>query len=130
MILVPLFKIQTAKIQEGYSKDWTKRKPITLIKLPIHYTLVSNSIELSNVSRSRNKNKPKIEKQLAETKLSEKDDYDSLLGLFKLLIKIGIKNNLENHKLHCKPNLLFLCQKTASPMLFVFYSSFTLTIIF
>lgn len=46
-----------------------------------------------------NLSKPKIEIQASDPKLWEKEDQDSLLGLFKLLIEIDMKNNPENYKL-------------------------------
>ena len=46
-----------------------------------------------------NLSKPKIEIQPSDLNLWEKEDQDSLLGLFKLLIEIDMKNNPENYKL-------------------------------
>jgi hypothetical protein len=46
-----------------------------------------------------NLSKPKIEIQPSDPKLWEKEDQDSFIGLFKLLIEIDMKNNPENYKL-------------------------------
>ncbi len=43
--------------------------------------------------------KSKLELQASDPKLWEKEDQDSLLGLFKLLIEIDMRNNPENYKL-------------------------------
>lgn len=55
--------------------------------------------------------KPLIEIQTSDPKLWEKEDQDSLLGLFKLLIEIDMRNNPENYKLQFQINLYFSMSK-------------------
>jgi hypothetical protein len=42
--------------------------------------------------------KPTIEIQASDPKLWEKEDQDSILGFFKLLIEIDMRNKPENYK--------------------------------
>lgn len=46
------------------------------------------------------KTKPKLEIQPSDPSLWEKEDQDTLLGFFKVLIEIDMRNNPENYKLN------------------------------
>jgi hypothetical protein len=48
--------------------------------------------------------KPTVEIQPSDPNLWEKEEQDSLLGFFKLLTEIDVRNNPENYKLQFQPN--------------------------
>ena len=51
------------------------------------------------MSENQEQIKAKIEIQPSDPKLWDTEDQDSVLGFFKLLIEIDMKNNPENYKL-------------------------------
>lgn len=57
--------------------------------------------------------KPKIEIQPSNPKLWETEDQNSLIGFFKLLVEIDMKNNPENYRL--QPNQTNLKSYESNP---------------
>jgi hypothetical protein len=62
-------------------------------------SLVINSRDFLMSQNQEQTIKPKIEIQPSDPKLWEKEDQDSFIALFKLLIEIDMRNNPENYKL-------------------------------